>query len=348
VKIEADTKDGLKVSFKKDFKVFGVQVSPHLSASLDELSFEFDEFLKKTVEVELFGQTVRITAQPKVVVTLKVDWLEVLKRKLKDLIKRKLKDWLGDLLGILGRRLLGSAALAFLAKLLGPVLGALFLDDPPNTTLDAGTDDVAGKQQALKALAAQAGAEARLQTWANRYRSAFAIGYADSVRELFTKNWRARVGQFAQVSSPGYSNLPSPTAAAAAWEQWASSNKAMALISLPTAAKAHAHFRWYELALMFAVAAYLLRRISKSEFDGVVKVCMAQATLAGMSLALSVVRRRIAQDTRTYEDDRGKKVHVNGEDRWDALAKLVRGSGLTPDQMNERLAALALRQLPPK
>jgi OmpA family len=341
VKVEGDTREGLKVSFKKTITVpGGVKLSPHVSLSEDVLSLEV-ESPELSIRHPLFGVQLKLYCQPKMTVSLRVDWREILKRKIKDIGPRLISD----LLKFLGRAAAGHVARLLLAKLVGSALAALLFDSATTVPPSSSPNNVAGKDQALKALTHLNDAAARLQKWAQRYRQSFATGYADMLRELLGPNWRARRAHIERLTTPGY-QLPALNAPTPAWQGWASTAKALQVVSLPPLAEAHRHFRWYEIALMFAVAAYLLRKLSKSEFDGVVNVCMNQATLAGASLALGALKKGIADNSYSFDTLHPSRSTDLGEKQWQAVTEIVKQAGLTPDDIRRRLSALALSELP--
>ncbi len=86
------------------------------------------------------------------------------------------------------------------------------------------------------------------------------------------------------------------------WQVWANTKKALETISpdLPVDDFVR-RFRWHEVALMFAVAAYILRKITKDEIKDIAGVCSAQASYAGIAAAVQYAEARIRDDT--YEFD---------------------------------------------
>ncbi len=356
VKVEKDRTQGLKISFFKDVKLTKhVQVSPHLQLSSEFFQLEV-EIQKLDVSFPLLGKAIKLAVKPKGTLQFKVNWA----RALKDALRRKIEGWLGswlrDLAALFGRGVAGAFARKVLAAMLGTALAELFLSDPPSQPVSAPPDDVAGKDRAedwvrsgspVPGMGAEA-VEKFMQGWADRLRKAYANGYADTLRRLMSDGWRTALDQMPSAKARAYKLLPAPDAPVEEWRKWADAKKAMEVVSLPLSHQAPSLFRWYEIALMFAAAAYLLRRITRPDLDGVVKVCMEQASIAGMSLATVYVRRQINRSTYRYRDGRGGLRSADGKVRWDQVVAFVRASGITPDEMNERLAALALRELPPR
>lgn len=355
VKVELDRNGGLKISFFKEFHVTKyVQISPHLQLSKEFFTIEV-EIQKLEGSVEILGHTVKVELKPKGTLQFEVDWVRALKERIKQPIKDWIRDKLRDLLKLFGRGVAGAIARKVLAAMLGTALAKLFLDDPPNVPVRAPPGDVGGKQEAERWLlekattaAEKARMEKFLQDWADRLRNAYANAYADTLRRLMSPGWRDALDQLSSVRGKAFKQLPSPRAPIGQWKKWADAKKAMEVVSLPLSHQAPSLLRWYEVVLMVAAAAYLLRRITKPDLDGVIKVCMEQGSLAGMSLAAVYVRRQINRGTFRYRDQRGTFRSADGKQRWDDVVAFVKASGITPDEINERFAALAQEQLPPK
>jgi hypothetical protein len=100
----------------------------------------------------------------------------------------------------------------------------------------------------------------------------------------------------------------------------------MVNIGLPTDDFA-ARFRWYERMLMFALAAWIRRRITQADMDQAKAVALQQASAAGIAAAVQYVR-------------------ASGVKNWDSAIALVRMSGLSDDEISQRLEPLGAEQLP--
>lgn len=356
-KVEFDGKDGVTVSFQRDFPTAGgyVQISPGLKLSSDVFYVEV-EIQKLAPKWKMWGFDFKVQVKPKAILTFRINWY----RAIRDWAKRKGKLWIRHILEELARRLGGTIAGALLRKillgLLGEVLVAVYWDDPPNTPIAASKDDIAGKTRALDwiksgriqtSVLGGKTVEEFLVTWASEPRRAFAVGYAHALRQLMTPDWRGAITSISSASAEEFVDLPDISAPAKAWQQWADTQKALRTIGLPSSSQAYRRLRWYEVALMFAAAAYVLGRIKKPEFHSVLKTCMGQVTLAGMSLAVVTVHKRINRGTFLYDDLQGVARSSDGSAEWDAISKLVRDSGMMPDEISERLEPLVLRHLPP-
>lgn len=341
-------KDGWKISFKKGFKLLGERVvlTPNLQLSTEVVKTEVD-LLPFTIPVTLFGQEVKMGIKPRVNIIIKIDLGQVLV----DRLKKRLRDWLADLLkdllASLGRGVLGSLAGKVLAGLLGGVLAHLFISDPPTTPVTAPPDDVNGKDRALTQAGGITSAAQILQTWANTHRHAFAKAFADTMLELSRDKWTDRLAGLRSLSLKSYKDLPALNAPDREWVVWASTRKALQIISidLPTDDFAK-RFRWYELMLMFAIAAWILRRMTKDEVDQVKAVALQQASAAGIAAAVQYVNRRIAADTFEFIDELGKTQKSSGIKRWDTIGALVRSSQLSDAEISKRLEQLGIKQLP--
>lgn len=97
---------------------------------------------------------------------------------------------------------------------------------------------------------------------------------------------------------------------------------------------------------MFAMAAWILRRLTKAELDEAKGIALQQASVAGMAAAVQYVNRRIAAGTFEFIDEQGAKQNANGTQQWDAVGGLVRSSGLNDAEISKRLEQLGLTQLP--
>jgi hypothetical protein len=348
LKIERD-KDKWTIAFKKDLEALGGRIvfKPHLQLSTELVKTEV-VLLPFKIPTTLFGQKVEVAVEPKVIVIIKVDLWEVFL----DRLKKKLKDWLGDLiknlLARLGKGVIGSLAAKVLAALLGGVLAELFLSDAPTSPVNAPADDVAGKDRAHAQTGGTTSAAQILQRWANTHRHAFAKAYADTMLQLTGPNWRQRMADLRTRTLKGYKALPAPNATEKDWRVWTSTRKALEMITinLPTDNFAK-RFRWYEVVLMFAVAAWILRRMTKNELDEVKGIVLQQASVAGMAAALQYVNRRIEAETFEFVDENGKTQFVSGIKRWETVGKIVQKSELGAAEMSKRLERLGVKQLPP-
>jgi hypothetical protein len=97
---------------------------------------------------------------------------------------------------------------------------------------------------------------------------------------------------------------------------------------------------------MFALAAWLLRRITKDELERAQAIALRQASAAGIAAAVQYVRRRIAADTFDFIDEHGKQQQASGTEHWDTITKLVRSSQLSDKEISRRLERLGVEQLP--
>jgi len=343
LKIETD---GWTIAFKKEIETFGGKITfkPHLQLSSEIVKTEV-VFLPFTIPTTLFGQQIKINVEPKVNVIIKVDVWGILLDRLKKKVKDWLSDLLKDLLAKLGRGVIGSLAGRVLAGLL--VLARLFLSDPPTTPVTAPADDIAGKTRALAQAGGTMSAAQILQQWANTNRHAFAKAYADTMLQLTGEKWRERLAGLRSLTVKGYKALPAPGATDKEWQVWTSTRKALEMISidLPTDNFAR-RFRWYELMLMFALAAWILRRMTQAELDEAKGIALQQASVAGMAAAVQYVNRRIATDTFEFIDEQGKTQQMDGIHRWDTVGKLVRSAGLSDSDISKRLEPLGAEQLP--
>jgi hypothetical protein len=211
---------------------------------------------------------------------------------------------------------------------LGGALMRLFLPDPPAVPVTAAPDDVGGKDHALKLAGRTRTAAQILQNWANTYRRAFAKGFAGAVLELTRENWQGRLAGLSSLSARSYRSLPAPNASAVEWERWAPTQKALQMVNigLPTDDFA-TRFRWYERMLMFALAAWMSRRITQADMDQAKAVALQQASAAGIAAAVQYVR-------------------ASGVKNWDNIIALIRLSGLSDDEISQRLEPLGAEQLP--
>jgi hypothetical protein len=341
-------KDGWKVSFKKGVKLLGEKLvfTPHLQLST--------ELVKLQVELKLFnisdtflGQEVRIVVKPKGNIIIKIDLWQVLKDRLKEKTKDFLRHLLENLIKHFGKGLLGSLVGKFLAGLLGGVLAHLFVSPSPTTPVMAPPDDINGKDRALTQAGGTMAAAEILQKWADTHRHAFAKAYADTMLHLSSEKWQAQLVDLRSRSVKGYKALPALNAPDKEWQVWASTRKALQMISidLPTDNFAR-RFRWYELMLMFAIAAWILRRMTKEELDEVKGIALQQASVAGMAAAVQYVNRRIVAETFEFIDEHGKIQQANGIEHWDTVGKLVRSSQLSNAEISKRLEQLGIKQLP--
>jgi hypothetical protein len=210
----------------------------------------------------------------------------------------------------------------------GGALMRLFLPDPPTVPITAPPTDVAGKGQALALAGGTTAAAQLLQDWANTYRRAFAKGFAGAALELTRENWQGRLAGLTSLSAKSYKALPAPNASAVEWERWTPTQKAiqMADVRLPTDDFA-TRFRWYERMLMFALAAWIRRRITQADMDQAKAVALQQASAAGIAAAVQYVKA------------------IGGND-WDSFIALVRLSGLSDDEIGRRLEPLGAERLP--
>jgi hypothetical protein len=204
----------------------------------------------------------------------------------------------------------------------------LFLPEPPTIPITAPFNDVAGKDLAFTLAGRTTSAAQILQSWANTYRHAFAKGFADTVLELTRQNWQRRLAGMRSLSAKSYKALPAPSASAIEWERWAPTQKALQIVNieLPTDTSA-TRFRWYERMLMFALAAWLRRRITKADADQAKAVALQQASAAGIASAVQYVR-------------------ANGIKQWGAIIALIRVSGLSDDEISKRLEPIGVERLP--
>ncbi len=348
LKIEKD-KEGFVIALKKELETLGgkLAIKPHLQLSREILKIEAI-FLKFIIPIMLFGQKVKIEVEPKITIIVKVDVWKVIKDRGKEKVKNWLEELLEQLLKSVGRGLLGSLAKKALAALIGGVLVKLFLTDPPTTPITAPPDDVEGKDLALMHLRNTPSAAQILQDWANPLRREYAKAFADTLLELTREKWQDRLAQLHSLTLNGYKGLPARSASPSDWMRWATTQKALQTISIELPMDAFGErFRWFELMLMFAVAAWILGRIKKPDVDQALGIALQQARAAGMAAAAQYVNSRMVADTFTFIDATGKLQRANGMQQWDAIAALVRSSRLTDDQIRQRLAPLGLEQLSP-
>lgn len=347
LKIERDDGKWI-IAFKKEIALLGGKtvIKPHLQISTEVVKTEV-VFVPFIIPFTLYGQDIKIAVEPKVNVIVKVDLLQVLI----DRLRNKLKDWLNtllkDLLAWLGRGVLGSLLGKVLAGLLGGVLAKVFISKAPTNPVTAPANDVNGKKRALALVAGTSSAAQILQTWANTHRHAFAKAYADTMLQLCGPQWKDRLEQLRSLTLNGYKALPAAKASDAELLQWAANQRALDLISIDLKTDNYAkRFRWYELMLMFALAAWILRRITKAEVDQAKGLALKHASVAGMAAALQYVNRQIAANTFEFIDENDKTQTANGTQRWDAISQLVRSSGLSDAEISLRLEQLGLEQLP--
>lgn len=347
LKVEKDG-DGWTIAFKKEIEAFGgkLKFKPHLQLSAEVVKTEV-VIRPFKIPTTLFGQKVEIEVEPKVNVIIKVDVWQILLDRLKKRLKDWLSDLLKDLLAKLGRGVIGSLAAKVLAGLFGGVLAHLFLSDPPTTPVTAPADDVAGKGRAQAQAGGTTSTVQLLQKWADTHRHAFAKAYGDTMLHLTGDKWQERLADLRTRSVKGYKALPAPGAPDKEWQVWTSTRKALEMISidLPTDNFAR-RFRWYELMLMLALAAWILRRMTKEELDEAKAIALQQASVAGMAAAMQYVNRRIEAETFEFIDEQGKTQFSNGIKRWDTIGKLVRKSGLSDSDISKRLEQLGVKQLP--
>ncbi len=305
------------------------------------------DVLPFTVPVTLLGQDVRLTVKPRLNLIIKVDLWELFLDRLKKRFTNWLSDLLQSLLSNLGRSLFGSLAGKVLAGLLGGVLAHLFLKSAPSTPVTAPPDDINGRDRAKTFAGSATTASQLMQTWANTHRHAYAKAYADTLVQLTREGWKTFMPNLRLRSINGYRALPATNAPDREWVVWASTRKALETISIDlTTDNFTRRFRWYELMLMFAVAAYVLRKMTKAEFDEARATALQHASVAGMAAAMQYVNRRIADDTFDFIDENGQAQHANGIKRWDTIGAIIRQEKLNDADMSKRLERLGLEQLP--
>jgi hypothetical protein len=341
-------KDGWTISFKKDLQVLGgkIVLKPHLQLSTELVKTEV-VILPFTIPVTLFGLKVKMNVEPKVNILIKVDLWQVLADRLKGRLRDLVTNLLQDLVASLGRGVIGALGGKVLAELLGGVLVHLLIANPPTAPVTAPPDDVNGKDLALALVGNTPSAAQILQSWANPLRREFAKAFADTLLELSREKWQDRLAGLRSLSLNGYKALPAPSASVNDWVRWASTQKALQVVSieLPTDAFAK-RFRLYELILMFAVAAWILRQITKADAEQAMGVALQQARAAGTAAAVQYMSRRIAADTFEFIDEHGKTQKASGIKRWDTITALIRSSRLSDNEISKRLEQLGVKQLP--
>ncbi len=343
LKIERDSGQW-QISLKKEFAVLGgaITFEPHLKLSPEFVDVQV-AFPKFTLRKTLFGQAVAIEVKPKIHIIIEFD----LAQYLKDQVKRHIPDVIDWFLRQFGRRFVGSLLKELALMLLGAEIVYLLLRPAPTAPPAAPPDDIAGKNQVLALVANTTSNLARIQKWADMHRHGFAKAYGDYARELTSSNWRAMRQQLQTASVRQFIALPAPTAPVSQWETWAAGKKAVEIVSLPYASDDFVQrFRWYEIALMFIVAAWILRRIGKAEAHIALQTVLQQTSFAGGAAAIQRVNKVIAQHNFRFVDEDGNTRFKDGLKHQDAVVALIKGNGLSAQQIGDRLQELGLSTLP--
>jgi hypothetical protein len=82
-----------------------------------------------------------------------------------------------------------------------------------------------------------------------------------------------------------------------------------------------------------ALAAWILRRITKDDVEQAEAVALQQASAACTAAAMQYVRGRIAAETFEFIDEHGKEQKASGIERWDTITKLIRSLQLSDSEI---------------
>lgn len=364
---------------------FNVSLNHKWSVGGREITLEFspldsDEFLKAEAEVwkpkferNMFGVNLQLEFVVKVVVALKFDWWKLIEDAIKDKSKRIFEWLLRGLKGMLLRYVVGrlfiAAGIGLVAWLLrgsgGSAGGAISGPAPGNpaaqpgqgSPYDPAAGDAVGDKAARRISAGTIPAAqltAAIQAEAALNRRAYAKAAGAALNQLMTMDNAQVLADFVNKPQPVEGWQTDPPAikdVARAWQQWAQTRPVppRGMAKMENVKLATDDFRYRlrvaEKALVVSRVLYMRRLIALPSLELVRGVALQQASIAGMSAAVHLVREFIRAETYEYINMDGVLVKQDGAVIWNLVASGINNFGLSRSVLIDQAGLYMLLRL---